>query len=107
MFGAIHDQRFSKSQCRVSSQVLSIQGERGMDTNLLLQGVELLLLGMGIVFGFLTLLVFMLRGMSGLAARIAPPDEPLPTLTPATAVSDDRRVIAAISAAVARYRASR
>lgn len=104
---AFPDRRWSESQRRVSSQVLSIQGGRGMDTNLLLQGVELLLLGMGIVFGFLTLLVVMLRGMSGLAARISPPDEALPSLTPAAAVSDDRRVIAAISAAVARYRASR
>ena len=78
-----------------------------MDTNLLLQGVELLLLGMGIVFGFLTLLVFMLRGMSGLAARLAPPDEPPLDLAPAAVVPDDRRIVAAISAAVTRYRASR
>ena len=77
-----------------------------MHSELLLQGFELLLLGMGIVFGFLTVLVFMLRGMSGLAARLAPAEQPLAELPTPVAVSDDRRVIAAISAAVARYRAA-
>lgn len=78
-----------------------------MDSNLLLQGFELLLLGMGIVFGFLTILVVTLRGMSSLAARLAPATEHvLDGATPVT-VSDDRRIIAAISVAVARYRAAR
>lgn len=78
-----------------------------MDSNLLLQGFELLLLGMGIVFGFLTILVFTLRGMSALAARLAPATEEVLDVPVPLTVSDDRRVIAAISAAVARYRASR
>lgn len=78
-----------------------------MDANLLLQGVELMLLGMGIVIGFLSILVFTLRGMSSLAIRLdagsldePPPPEPI-------SVSDNRQLVAVISAAVARYRTSR
>lgn len=78
-----------------------------MDGNLLLQGVELMLLGMGIVFGFLTVLVFTLRGMSRLADRLYTP----PTLEPAApepiSVADNRQLVAVITAAIARYRASR
>jgi len=80
-----------------------------VDTNLVLQGVELMLLGMGIVFGFLTLLVFTLRGMSLLADRLDVGDMAQPGVAAATPVdlSDDRQRVAVISAAVARYRADR
>jgi oxaloacetate decarboxylase gamma subunit len=78
-----------------------------VDSQLLLQGFELLLLGMGIVFGFLTLLVFMLRAMSGLAAKLTPAEVDLVETPPSGPVSDDRQILAVISAAVARYRASR
>jgi len=74
---------------------------------LLLQGFELLLLGMGIVFGFLILLVFVLRAMSGLAARLTPAELEPAAVSPPGQVVDDRQVLAAISAAVARYRANR
>lgn len=79
-----------------------------MVTDLVLQGLELMLLGMGIVFGFLTLLVFTLRGMSLLADRL---DNSQVTTQPVAEapidVSDDRQLVAVISAAVARYRADR
>lgn len=77
-----------------------------MDTELLLQGAELMLLGMGIVFAFLTILVFTLRGMSKLAdwlddGAAAEPAAPAPI-----DVADNRQLVAVIAAAVARYRAS-
>ena len=78
-----------------------------MDTNLVMQGVELMLLGMGIVFGFLTLLVFVLRGMSTLAGRLATTEPVEDSGVHPIDVSDQRRLIAVISVAVARYRASR
>lgn len=78
-----------------------------MDTNLLIQGSELMLLGMGIVFGFLTILVFTLRLMSLLADRLDD-TEPFEPVDPSPIdVSDNRQLVAVISAAVARYRASR
>ena len=78
-----------------------------MDNNLVLQGVELMLLGMGIVFGFLTLLVFTLRGMSMLADRLDSGEVTQPIASAPIDVSDNRQLVAVISAAVARYRAKR
>ena len=80
-----------------------------MDNNLVLQGVELMLLGMGIVFSFLTLLVFTLRGMSLLADRFEASETAQSETTAAAPVdvSDDQQLVAVISAAVARYRADR
>ena len=43
-------------------------------SELLLEGANLMLLGMGIVFGFLIMLVFVLRGMSLLAGRLVKVD---------------------------------
>ena len=78
-----------------------------MDTTALIHGVELMLLGMGIVFGFLTILVFTLRGMSRLADRLHPP-VPVGEVQPGPLeIADNRQLIAVISVAVARYRASR
>ncbi len=78
-----------------------------MDTNLVLQGVELMLLGMGIVFGFLTALVFTLRGMSMLADRLDSTAVVQAAAAAPVDVSDNRQLVAVISAAVARYRAQR
>ncbi len=78
-----------------------------MDTNLLLQGTELMVLGMGIVFGFLTVLVFTLRGMSYLADRLGQPEEAAEAAPLPIDVSDNRQLVAVISAAISRYRASR
>ena len=76
--------------------------------DLMLMGTELLLLGMGIVFGFLTLLVFTLHGMSHFAARL---EHRLPQagLQAGTVKerTDTDELVAVISAAVARYRADR
>jgi len=80
-----------------------------VDSNLMLEGVGLMFLGMGIVFGFLTILVFTVMGMSALTARFGAVDHVEPSSHPPAAidVSDHRQVVAVITAAVARYRASR
>ena len=68
-------------------------------TPLLAAGVELMLIGMGTVFFFLTLLVMATGLMSRLVARFAPPV--LPPSTP-VAIADEE--VAAISAAIAMHR---
>ncbi len=73
---------------------------------MLLQGVELMLLGMGIVFGFLSILVFTLRGMSRLADRLHTEPVPGPAAPEPISVADNRPLVAVISAAIARYRAT-
>lgn len=66
-----------------------------MESELLQRGFELMLVGMGTVFTFLTVLVFAMNLMSRLAALIEPngtQDGP----------TDDQ--VAAITTAIARYR---
>ena len=80
------------------------------DGALLFESFMLMLIGMGIVFGFLLLLVGILRLMSALILRLAPAEEPPAVPSPAAAplpadTSED--LIAVITAAIARYRAPR
>ncbi|MCG6943230.1 MAG: OadG family protein [Thiohalocapsa sp.] len=74
------------------------------ETALLLESLRLLMIGMGIVFSFLLLLVGMLRLMSWAALRLAPVSA---APAPQTSAAADDRVVAVIAAAVARYRAGR
>jgi len=65
---------------------------------LLYSGIELMLVGMGIVFTFLGMLVVVINAMSVLVQRFFPEH-------PAVAQSaEDPRMIAAITAAVHEYR---
>ncbi len=74
-----------------------------MEKDLISQGLELTLFGMGTVVVFLTLLVFVTTGMSAFVGRVfpAPPAPPEP-VTPAA--EPDAAVMAVITAAVHRYR---
>lgn len=75
---------------------------------LLSQGIELMQVGMGVVFVFLVMLVGAVSLMSRLVARFAP-DAPLavaprgPVVAPAVTAVDDR-TLAVIREAVRRYR---
>ncbi len=79
---------------------------------LMMEGVILMVLGMGIVFFFLVVLVFALFGMSRVASMIearhgagAAPTAEMPSVPVAADAGGE--LIAVIGAAVARYRASR
>lgn len=79
-------------------------------TDQLMNGLELMLLGMGIVFVFLMILVVALYGMSKLSALLDQSDiqaHTVSTSPPATAIKpENTALIAVISAAVARYRSA-
>ncbi len=80
------------------------------DGALLFESFMLMLIGMGIVFGFLLLLVGILRLMSALVQRLAPADELQPASSPTAAplpADGSEELIAVISAAITRYRAQR
>lgn len=72
----------------------------------LIEGLRLMAVGMGIVFTFLLLLVGVLRVMSVAVLRFAPKEAPAPAEPPTSAhgPGSDAAPVAAIAAAVARYR---
>lgn len=79
-----------------------------MAENLMSTGVELMLIGMGTVFVFLTMLVGATSLMSYLVNRFAPEPEPLlrrpapsPAVTPQT--TTDEELVAVISAAIKKH----
>jgi len=81
-------------------------------SELLLEGVELMLFGMGFVFIFLVLLVGVVSLMSRLIATFAPP-VPAPAIssprssTQSVGHEPDAETLAAIQSAIAQHRARR
>lgn len=74
-------------------------------TELMSSGVELMFAGMGIVFLFLTMLVFAINLMSALVQRFFPEAPPAPAIAQvATSTVPDKATVAAITAAVHQYR---
>lgn len=74
-------------------------------TEMMNAGIELMLIGMGIVFTFLALLVVMVNFMTSVIQRYFP-EAPVTETSPASASTShtDAGVIAAISAAVHQHR---
>lgn len=68
-------------------------------------GIELMLIGMSIVFAFLALLIVMVNIMTTVIQRFFP-EPPINIINPASASTShtDAGVVAAISAAVHQYR---
>ena len=84
-------------------------------TDLMFDGLNLMMYGMGFVFTFLTLLVFSTRAMSAVINRWFPSPEPAavkistvaPGLTPAQLAANDANLIAVLTASVYRHRQQR
>jgi oxaloacetate decarboxylase gamma subunit len=81
-------------------------------TDMLFEGLRLMVIGMGIVFAFLLLLVAILRLMSEVASRLLPETpveaQSAPTVNVGHAGPEqDGELLAVISAAIARYRKDR
>lgn len=72
-----------------------------MESSLMAQGVELMLIGMGTVFVFLTTLVGATTLMSALAGNRS---EPAPAAATVSGDGPDAEELAAISAAITRHR---
>jgi oxaloacetate decarboxylase gamma subunit len=78
-----------------------------MSENIMTQAFELLVVGMGFVFAFLTILVFATMLMSKVTTRFAPEAPPAPVKAPASPAKpamDDATLMAVITAAVNKYR---
>lgn len=77
-----------------------------MQQDIMQQGVELMLFGMGSVFVFLTVLVIATTIMSSFVQRFLPEaPEPQPAAPRATANVTDPKLLAVIKAAVDQHRA--
>ncbi len=76
-------------------------------SDLLVNGLELMLLGMGIVFIFLFILVFAMLGMSRISLYFDNTDLTQTETSPQTLKKpDNTALIAVISAAITRYRSA-
>jgi len=73
-----------------------------MDTNLVMEGFKFMALGMGTVFLFLIILIVMMNLMSAVVHKLFP--EPQISLEPAAKVTNNKKIIAAISAAISHHR---
>ena len=81
-------------------------------TDQMLAGINLMALGMGIVFSFLIVLVFALKAMSELARLIGDtetdfPAQPTAGVTPAVPNDADGELVAVITAAINSFRSDR
>ncbi len=71
-------------------------------SELMMAGIQLMLVGMGIVFIFLIILVVTMNGMSRLATLLE--GEPLAADAAKISANADEALISVISAAIKRYR---
>jgi len=72
-------------------------------SELMMAGVQLMLVGMGIVFAFLMVLVVTMTGMSRLAVSLEG-EQPAAGAAAKTSGETDEALVAVISAAIKRYR---
>ncbi|EDZ61355.1 Na+-transporting oxaloacetate decarboxylase gamma chain [Sulfurimonas gotlandica GD1] len=73
-----------------------------MDTNLVMEGFKFMALGMGTVFLFLIILIVMMNVMSAVLHKFFP--EPQASLEPSVDTKNNKKIIAAISAAISHHR---
>ncbi|WP_457747057.1 OadG family protein [Sulfurimonas sp.] len=75
-----------------------------MDTNLVIEGFKFMALGMGTVFAFLTVMIICMNIMSYIIHKFFPEPQANADATSANAQKDNKKIIAAITAAIAHHR---
>ena len=74
-----------------------------METNLIIEGFKFMGLGMGTVFSFLIILIAVMNAMSAIIHKFFPEPQ-ANTETHQTGTKDNKKIIAAISAAITHHR---
>jgi oxaloacetate decarboxylase gamma subunit len=76
-----------------------------METNLVMEGVKFMFLGMGTVFVFLIIMIMSVNLMSYIIHRFFPePQAAEPAVNTANTQTDNKKIVAAITAAIAHHR---
>ena len=74
-----------------------------METNLIMEGFKFMALGMGTVFLFLIVMIFMMNFMSSIIHKFFPEPQASATASVDTQ-KDNKKIIAAITAAISHHR---
>lgn len=76
-----------------------------MEVNVIFEALKFMMLGMGVVFSFLVILIFVLKGQKNLLTKYFPEKEKKPAkrVQPAAATNNSAK-IAAITAAVQHHK---
>ena len=84
------------------------------EINLVTEAIKFMFLGMGVVFAFLTIMIFVLKAQGAILTKFFPQEEKKPTITPVnnnvntptttTTVNTEAAKIAAIVAAVQHHK---
>ena len=75
-----------------------------METNLVMEGVKFMFLGMGTVFAFLIIMIMFMYLMSYTIHRFFPEPHPSAETNASGAKQDNKKIVAAITAAITHFR---
>jgi len=73
-----------------------------MDTNLVIEGLKFMVLGMSTVFLFLGIMIVVMNVMSAVLHRLFP--EPIPKIPGEDTSANNKKIVAAITAAITHHR---
>jgi len=75
-----------------------------METNLILEGIKFMFLGMGTVFVFLVVMIACMNIMSSIINKYFPEPQPSVDTTVTNTQVDNKKIVAAITAAITHHR---
>jgi len=75
-----------------------------METNLVMEGIKFMFLGMGTVFAFLVIMIMCMNAMSYIIHKFFPEPQPSADIQQTGVSKDNKKIIAAITAAIAHHR---
>ncbi|QOP41561.1 OadG family protein [Sulfurimonas marina] len=75
-----------------------------METNLVIEGIKFMFLGMGTVFAFLVILIIAMNLMSSVIHKFFPEPQASADVSNTAKQQDNKKVIAAITAAIKYHR---
>ena len=75
-----------------------------METNLVIEGIKFMFLGMGTVFVFLIIMILFINLMSSIIYKFFPEPQASVDTQQAGASKDNKKIVAAITAAIAHHR---